>query len=41
MDLVELASRAVPDVNKARYGTRVDSVHAGFNLPQPYHGEAF
>ena len=39
MDLVELASRAVPDVNKARYGTRVDSVHAGFNLPQPYHGE--
>jgi len=39
MDLVELASRAVPDVNKVRYGTRVDSVHAGFNLPQPYHGE--
>ena len=39
MDLVELASRAVPDVNKARFGTRVDSVHAGYNLPQPYHGE--
>ena len=39
MELIELASRAVPDVNKARYGTRVDSVHAGFNLPQPYHGE--
>ena len=39
MDLVELASRAVPDLNKARYGTRVDSVHNGFNLPQPYHGE--
>ena len=39
MALVELASRAVPDVNKSRYGTRVDSVHAGFNLPQPYHGE--
>ena len=39
MDLVELASRAVPHVNKVRYGTRVDSVHAGFNLPQPYHGE--
>ncbi|MEE2919002.1 MAG: S8 family peptidase [Bacteroidota bacterium] len=39
MDLVELASRAVPDVNKTRYGTRVDSVHAGFNLPQPFHGE--
>ncbi len=39
MELVELASRAVPDVNKARYGTRVDSVHAGYHLPQPYHGE--
>ena len=39
MALVELASRAVPDVNKVRYGTRVDSVHAGFNLPQPFHGE--
>ena len=39
MELVELASRAVPDVNKVRYGTRADSVHSGFNLPQPYHGE--
>ena len=39
MDLIELASRAVPDVNKARYGTRVDSVHAGFSLPQPFHGD--
>ena len=39
MDLIELASRAIPDVNKAKYGTRVDSVHAGFNLPQPFHGE--
>ena len=39
MEVVELASRAVPDLNKARYGTRVDSVHAGLNLPQPFHGE--
>ncbi len=39
MTLVELASRAVPDVNKARYSTRVDSVHAGLDLPQPFHGE--
>ena len=39
MTLVELASRAVPDVNKARYGTRVDSVHAGLDLPQPFHGD--
>ena len=37
--LVELASRAVPHLNKARYGTRVDSVHAGLNLPTPFHGE--
>ena len=39
MTLVELASRAVPDVTKARYGTRVDSVHAGLDLPQAFHGE--
>ncbi|MDA0945403.1 MAG: S8 family serine peptidase [Bacteroidetes bacterium] len=39
MSLVELASRAVPHLNKARYGTRVDSVHAGLNLPQSFHGE--
>ncbi|MDA0729778.1 MAG: S8 family peptidase [Bacteroidetes bacterium] len=39
MGAIELASRAVPDLNKARYGTRVDSVHAGLNLPQPFHGE--
>ena len=39
MTMIELASRAVPDVNKARYGTRVDSVHAGLDLPHPYHGE--
>ena len=39
MDFVEIASRAVPDINKSRFGTRVDSVHAGYNLPQPYHGE--
>ena len=39
MQVIELASRAVPHVYKARYGTRVDSVHAGYNLPQPYHGE--
>ena len=39
MTVVELASRAVPDVNKARYGTRVDSVHAGLDLPHPFHGD--
>ena len=39
MDRVELASRAVPDLDKARYGTRVDSVHAGIGLPTAFHGE--
>ena len=36
---VELASKAVPDLERARVGTRVDSVHAGINLPQAFHGE--
>ena len=39
MELVEIASRAVAHVDKARFGTRVDSVHAGYNLPQSYRGE--
>ena len=39
MDRVELASRAVPDLDKARYGTRVDSVHAGLDLPTAFPGE--
>lgn len=39
MEVIELASRAVSHVENARFGTRVDSVHAGYNLPQPYHGE--
>ena len=38
MDRVELASKAVPDLERARVGTRVDSVHAGINLPQAFHG---
>ncbi|MGB0511055.1 MAG: hypothetical protein ACPGGB_09045, partial [Flavobacteriales bacterium] len=36
MDRVELASKAVPDLERARVGTRVDSVHAGINLPQAF-----
>ena len=39
LDRVELASKAVPDLERARVGTRVDSVHAGLNLPQAFHGE--
>ena len=34
-----LAGMAAPDLEKARYGTRVDSVQAGLGLPQAYHGE--
>ena len=39
MDRVELASKAVPGLERARVGTRVDSVHAGINLPEAFHGE--
>ena len=34
----QMASKAVPDLEKARYGTRTDSVHAGLGLPQSYTG---
>ena len=34
-----LAAMAAPDLEKARYGTRVDSVQAGLGLPQAYMGE--
>ena len=39
LDRIELASKAVPDLERARVGTRVDSVHAGLNLPQAFHGD--
>jgi len=39
MERVEMASKAVPDLERARVGTRVDSVHAGIGLPQAFHGE--
>lgn len=39
MTRIELASKAVPDLERARVGTRVDSVHAGYDLPQAFHGE--
>ena len=39
MDRVELASKAVPDLERARVGTRVDSVHSGWGLPQAFFGE--
>jgi subtilisin family serine protease len=39
LSYVELASKAKPDLTRLLYGTRVDSVHAGWNLPQAYTGE--
>ena len=39
LDYVELASKAQPDLTRLLYGTRVDSVHSGWNLPQDYTGE--
>ena len=35
----QMASKAAPDLEKARYGTRTDSVHAGLGLPQAFTGE--
>ena len=34
-----LAGKAVADLEKARYGTRADSVQAGLGLPAAFHGE--
>ena len=39
MSRVDLASKAVPHLERARVGTRVDSVHTGLGLAQPFHGE--
>jgi subtilisin family serine protease len=36
---VELAHRVSPHLDRARYDTRTDSVHAGTGLPQGFHGE--
>ncbi len=35
----QLAGKAAPDLEKARYGTRADSVQAGLGLPQAFTGE--
>lgn len=35
----ELAGKAAPDLDKLVRATRVDSVHAGIGLPQPYTGQ--
>jgi len=34
-----IAGKAVADLEKARYGTRADSVQAGLGLPEAFHGE--
>ena len=34
-----MAGKAAPDLEKARYGTRADSVQAGWGLPQAYTGQ--
>ena len=39
LDYAELAGKVVPHLDKARWSTRVDSVHAGIHLPQAYSGE--
>lgn len=39
LDYAELAGKVVPHLDKARWSTRVDSVHAGIQLPQAYSGQ--
>ena len=39
LELVELAPRAYPHLDRSIGATRVDSVQAGYGLPQGYHGE--
>lgn len=36
---LELAGKIQPTLDKIPYDTRVDSVHAGINLPRPYTGK--
>ena len=36
---LELAGKIKPTLDKVVYDTRVDSVHAGFNLPEGYTGK--
>lgn len=38
-EVIELAGRAQPHLTKSIGATRVDSVHAGWGLPEGYHGE--
>jgi len=35
---VEIPQRISPDVERARFDTRANAVHAGIDLPQGYHG---
>jgi len=39
LEYVELAGKVKPDLDKLVVATRVDSVHAGIQLPQGYSGE--
>jgi minor extracellular serine protease Vpr len=36
---LQIAQKIRPLLNKARYDTRVDSVHSGFDLPEAYSGK--
>jgi len=36
---LELAGKIKPDLDRVRFDTRVDSVHAGFGLPEAYTGK--
>ncbi|MFT5149584.1 MAG: minor extracellular serine protease Vpr, partial [Flavobacteriales bacterium] len=36
---LQLAGKIISDLDRVRFDTRVDSVHAGINLPQAYTGQ--
>lgn len=36
---LEVPAKVSPDLNRARYDTRTNQVHAGIDLPQGFHGE--
>jgi hypothetical protein len=39
IEYIDIDMPSVPDLDNARLYTRVDSVHAGINLPMPYSGK--
>ncbi len=39
IEILQVANKIYPDLSRARFDTRVDSVHAGLGLPEAYTGK--